>query len=71
MTQLMEELDYKIKAADYFRYPRTEMMPFVPVHCHRILDVGCADGTFGEALKRSRQVEVWRGRADSDRCHCG
>ena len=59
MTQLMEELDYETKAADYFRYPRPEMVPFVPVDCRRVLDVGCADGTFGEALEKAREIEVW------------
>lgn len=59
MIEIMEQLAYETKAADYFRYPRPEMASFVPVHCRRILDVGCADGTFGEALKRTRGVEVW------------
>jgi 2-polyprenyl-3-methyl-5-hydroxy-6-metoxy-1,4-benzoquinol methylase len=59
MTELLEELAYETKAAEYFRYPRPEMVPFVPAHCRRLLDVGCADGSFGEALKRTRGIEVW------------
>jgi 2-polyprenyl-3-methyl-5-hydroxy-6-metoxy-1,4-benzoquinol methylase len=59
MTELLEELAYEAKAADYFRYPRPEMVPFVPAQCRRMLDVGCADGTFGEVLKRTRGIEVW------------
>jgi SAM-dependent methyltransferase len=59
MTQLLEELDYETKATEYFGYPRPEMMPFVPADCRRVLDVGCADGTFGEALKKTRGIEVW------------
>jgi 2-polyprenyl-3-methyl-5-hydroxy-6-metoxy-1,4-benzoquinol methylase len=59
MTQLLEELDYETKASEYFGYPRPEMVPFVPVDCRRVLDVGCADGTFGEALKKTRGIEVW------------
>jgi 2-polyprenyl-3-methyl-5-hydroxy-6-metoxy-1,4-benzoquinol methylase len=59
MTQLLEELDYETKASEYFGYPRPEMVPFVPVDCRRVLDVGCADGTFGDALKKTRGIEVW------------
>ena len=59
MTQLLEELDYETKASEYFGYLRPEMVPFLPTDCRRVLDVGCADGTFGEALKKSRGIEVW------------
>jgi SAM-dependent methyltransferase len=59
MTQLLEVLDYETKASEYFGYPRPEMVPFVPADCRRLLDVGCADGAFGEALKKTREIEVW------------
>jgi 2-polyprenyl-3-methyl-5-hydroxy-6-metoxy-1,4-benzoquinol methylase len=59
MTELLEQLAYEAKAADYFRYPRPEMVPFVPANCRRMLDVGCADGAFGEALKKTREIEIW------------
>jgi 2-polyprenyl-3-methyl-5-hydroxy-6-metoxy-1,4-benzoquinol methylase len=60
MIDQMEQLDYETKAATYFKYPRPEMLPFVPPGCRRVLDVGCADGSFGESLKRTRgAVEVW------------
>jgi 2-polyprenyl-3-methyl-5-hydroxy-6-metoxy-1,4-benzoquinol methylase len=35
------------------------MLPFAPVKCSRLLDVGCAEGAFGETLKRTRGIEVW------------
>jgi 2-polyprenyl-3-methyl-5-hydroxy-6-metoxy-1,4-benzoquinol methylase len=35
------------------------MLRFVPAGCRRVLDVGCGKGNFGEALKRSRNLEVW------------
>jgi 2-polyprenyl-3-methyl-5-hydroxy-6-metoxy-1,4-benzoquinol methylase len=35
------------------------MLPFVPVNCRRVLDVGCAEGLFGESLKKVRRAEVW------------
>jgi 2-polyprenyl-3-methyl-5-hydroxy-6-metoxy-1,4-benzoquinol methylase len=59
MITEIEQLDYKRKPADYFQCPRPEMLPFVPVGCRRVLDVGCAEGAFGESLKRSRGIEVW------------
>lgn len=54
-----DDLGYETKPIDYFRSQRTEMIPFVPEECQRVLDVGCGDGTFGESLKRIRQIEVW------------
>lgn len=35
------------------------MLPFVPIECRRVLDVGCSSGGFGQTLKRNRSVEVW------------
>jgi 2-polyprenyl-3-methyl-5-hydroxy-6-metoxy-1,4-benzoquinol methylase len=59
MIGQIEQLDYEAKAGKYFGYPRPEMLPFVPAHCRRLLDVGCADGKFGESLKKTREIEVW------------
>ena len=43
----------------YDHNPRREMLRFVPGQAQRILDVGCFSGAFGEALKKSRPIEVW------------
>ena len=37
----------------YFRVVRPEMLEFVPPNATTILDVGCADGTFGSLLKKT------------------
>jgi len=50
---------YETKAFGYFECLRPEMLPLVPARCHRVLDVGCGAGAFGESLKRSREIEVW------------
>lgn len=50
---------YDAKQPDYFQHSRPEMLPFVPVHCRHLLDVGCGEGGFGESLKRTREIEVW------------
>jgi SAM-dependent methyltransferase len=50
---------YDSKPAIYFEFARPEMLPFVPPNCKRVLDVGCGKGYFGEALKQSREIEVW------------
>ncbi len=52
MTLRIAELGYESKSANYFQFERPEMLPFVPAHCRRALDVGCAEGTFGESLKK-------------------
>jgi 2-polyprenyl-3-methyl-5-hydroxy-6-metoxy-1,4-benzoquinol methylase len=43
----------------YFRAPRAEMLPFVPTSVDRVLEVGCAEGAFGAALKHRFGAEVW------------
>jgi 2-polyprenyl-3-methyl-5-hydroxy-6-metoxy-1,4-benzoquinol methylase len=50
---------YETKPDNYFEHARFEMLPYVPTTCQRVLDVGCGQGNFGEALKQSRKVEVW------------
>ncbi|HEX3660345.1 MAG TPA: class I SAM-dependent methyltransferase [Acidobacteriaceae bacterium] len=59
MTGAIAELDYATKPASYFTCLRPEMLPFIPASCRRLLDVGCAEGTFGDSLKRARGIEVW------------
>ncbi|HXG82924.1 MAG TPA: class I SAM-dependent methyltransferase [Pyrinomonadaceae bacterium] len=53
----------KVKAQNSFEVyagvNRQEMMEFVPKSAKKILDVGCAVGKFGEALKSEREAEVW------------
>lgn len=39
----------------YEYYERPEMAPFVPGSTERLLDVGCSQGGFGAALRRSRR----------------
>lgn len=43
----------------YLHNPRAEMQQFLARSAARILDVGCNTGAFGEALKTTREVEVW------------
>jgi len=35
------------------------MLKFVPPGVHKVLEIGCAEGSFGLLLKRLRGVEVW------------
>ncbi len=43
----------------YYTNQRNEMIGFIPSDSHRILEVGCSEGNFGEAIKKSHQAEVW------------
>jgi len=43
----------------YFQKPRPEMLRYVPQQASVVLDVGCADGGFGQLLKAERDIEVW------------
>lgn len=43
----MEQNSYRLNE-------RTEIVPFIPADASRVLDVGCASGGFGAALRRAR-----------------
>jgi 2-polyprenyl-3-methyl-5-hydroxy-6-metoxy-1,4-benzoquinol methylase len=45
--------------AIYYRAPRPEMLGFVPAAVQRVLEVGCAEGAFGAAVKERTGAEVW------------
>jgi 2-polyprenyl-3-methyl-5-hydroxy-6-metoxy-1,4-benzoquinol methylase len=59
MTESIIQLGYDSKSVEYFQGARLEMLKFVPDHCRRLLDVGCAEGAFGESLRKHRGIEVW------------
>lgn len=50
--------DAAISLDPYFRYPREDVVAVVPARCRRILDLGCAAGLVGRALKRRGPCEV-------------
>ena len=54
-------LDLKTRSANYYNQwnNRPEMMQFIPKNAQKILDVGCAQGLFGERLKKELKAEVW------------
>lgn len=51
--------DKRAEEPIYFRAPRAEMLRFVPTGVERVLEVGCAQGNFGVALKQRFGAEVW------------
>ena len=51
----MRALDVK----EYYRSPRPEMIAFVPRDAKKILEIGCASGYFGSAIKARQPCEVW------------
>jgi len=46
-------------APDYYTHERPEMLRFVPATAQRVLELGCAEGTFASALKSRTGAEVW------------
>lgn len=50
--------DARYAFGGYYRSPRFELIPHVPHDARRVLDVGCAAGEFGRALKTLYPVEV-------------
>ena len=51
--------DIKIRPINYFSQSRLEMTDFVPRNSKKILDIGCAEGAFGQQLKEKLNAEVW------------
>jgi glycosyltransferase involved in cell wall biosynthesis/SAM-dependent methyltransferase/Tfp pilus assembly protein PilF len=45
----------------YYQCPRPELMPHIPLHAQRVLDVGCGAGAFGLSLKRQAGVKFVAG----------
>lgn len=44
----------------YYTRTRTEMLDYIPRDCNVCLDVGCANGTFGNSIKQEQPTrEVW------------
>lgn len=52
--------------ADYFSHARPEMLRFVPTDRGRVLELGCASGAFGGALKHRQPTEVWGVEPDAE-----
>lgn len=44
---------------DYHHNPRPEMLQFIPPGSQIVLDVGCAAGAFGQAVRTKFGAEVW------------
>jgi len=45
------------KDAAYFQRTRSEILPFLPLHTERVLEIGCAAGNTLEFLKKSGRCE--------------
>ena len=52
-------MDYKNKPNEYFKFPRQEMLGYLPKTAKRVLEVGCGQGTFGEQIKNYNNAEIW------------
>ena len=52
-------INLSTKPAGYYSYSREEMLKFIPKDAGLILDVGCGDGSFGLAVKKILNTEVW------------
>jgi 2-polyprenyl-3-methyl-5-hydroxy-6-metoxy-1,4-benzoquinol methylase len=50
---------------DYYHQPRPEMLPFVPASAKRVMELGCAEGTFAATVRRRAGAEVWGIEGDS------
>lgn len=52
-------MDYNNKPEGYYKNVRHEMLNFLPNTAKKALDVGCAEGVFGMAIKSKNNAEVW------------
>jgi len=48
---------YQTKEEQYFRNVRSEILPLLPAHAHRILEIGCGAGRTLEYLRRSGRCD--------------
>lgn len=60
MTLIIPDMEQKESENNsYFSNERKEMIPFIPLECKTILEIGCSEGEFGRLLKLDRAVEIW------------
>jgi 2-polyprenyl-3-methyl-5-hydroxy-6-metoxy-1,4-benzoquinol methylase len=52
-------MDYQNKDDGYYKNLRPEMLSLLPTNAKKILDVGCADASFAETVKKKNNAEVW------------
>ncbi|WP_164510901.1 class I SAM-dependent methyltransferase [Nonlabens xiamenensis] len=52
-------MDYQNKSEVYYANVRPEMLKYLPDNPSRILDIGCADGSFGWMVKEKTKAEIW------------
>lgn len=56
---MIEATQVQNKPARYYTGVRAEMLKYIPGDAKRVLDVGCGEGFFGEAVKNATGAEVW------------
>jgi 2-polyprenyl-3-methyl-5-hydroxy-6-metoxy-1,4-benzoquinol methylase len=52
-------MDYENKPSGYYDNIRHEMIQFLPSKPKTIIDIGCGNGAFAEALKVKTKAETW------------
>lgn len=52
-------MDYENKPDGYYDNARVEMLEFLPKNAKKVLDVGCGNGVFADAIKKRNNAEVW------------
>ena len=52
-------MNYDNKPQGYYSNIRPEMLKYLPKNSSTIIDIGCADGSFGRLIKEKIQAEVW------------
>ena len=58
---MIQHRDYSHKSTDYFQMTQHDLLDFIPPGDHIILDIGCAEGFTGKALKESHRAKEVHG----------